>query len=252
LRTHSRYAVAALVIAALSGCSAAHGNASTPPASGPAKPAASGTSDRGTASPSPSPVTAAKRPLGVLQIPAGARPWTSNTGKALGLDAFVKGFFVKNAWTEEEGLYKQRGFVSGTIEGWVNADGSQQEIAIAKFATSKGAVSSFDGVSGTLRGLSSPHKAITDAADAGVGTYSPTLDTLGNAIAEMVTDTGHYMIDVHEFTAATPDPDAAKSLLLRQFDSLKAGKKALLPGRVVLLMHCLRKEAMEGTIRDDR
>ena len=85
-----------------------------------------------------------------------------------------------------------------------------------------------------------------------MGTYSPTLDTLGNAIAEMVTDTGRYMIDVHEFTAAKPDPDAAKALLLRQFDSLKAAKKALLPARVVLLMHYPARKPWEGTIRDDR
>jgi hypothetical protein len=64
---------------------------------------------------------------------------------------------------------------------------------------------------------------LTDAADGGVGTVSPTLDHLGNAIAEIAAVTGDYVIDVHEYAAATPEPAAAKALLLKQYDSIKLG-----------------------------
>jgi hypothetical protein len=171
-------------------------------------------------------VTAVTGPVGILAIPAGARPWTANVNKPLSLDAFVQIFYVKDAWTDEEGLYRQRGFVSGAIEGWINTDGTQQSIAIAKFATPQGAVSLFDGLTQTLRNKPTPATVITDAGDDGIGTVSPTLDADGNAIAEIAARTGDYVIDVHEFAAATPEPAAGEALLLRQFKSLQGSKKA--------------------------
>jgi hypothetical protein len=171
-------------------------------------------------------VTAVAGPLGILALPAGAQPWTTNVNKPLSLDAFVQTFYVKDGWTDEEGLYRRRGFVSGAIEGWINADGTQQSIAIAKFATPQGAVSLFDGLTETLRNKPSPAKVITDAGDDGVGTVSPTLDADGNAVAEIAARAGDYVIDVHEFAAVTPEPSAAKALLLRQFHSLQGSKSA--------------------------
>lgn len=144
----------------------------------------------------------------------------------MGLVAFIKRFYVESARAEEEGLYKRRGFVSGTIEGWTDGDGSEQSIAIVKFATSQGAVSAYDGLTHTLRHLPSPHKVLTDPADGGVGTVSPTLDSMGNATAEIAAHTGDYMVDIHEFSASAPDPAAAKVLLLRQLDKLRVVKKA--------------------------
>jgi hypothetical protein len=35
-------------------------------------------------------------------------------------------------------------FVSGGYEGWINTDGSQQRIAIARFSTVKGAIDAAD------------------------------------------------------------------------------------------------------------
>lgn len=171
-------------------------------------------------------MTAVAGPLGILTIPAGAQPWATNVNKPLSLDAFVQTFYVKDGWTDEEGLYRRRGFVSGAMEGWVNADGTQQSIAIAKFATPQGAVSLFDGLTETLRNKPSPAEVITDAGDVGVGTVSPTLDADGNAIAEIAARVGDYVIDVHEFAAATPEPSAAKALLLRQFNNLQSPKNA--------------------------
>lgn len=171
-------------------------------------------------------MTAVAGPLGILALPAGAQPWTTNVNKPLSLDAFVQTFYVKDGWTDEEGLYRRRGFVSGAIVGWINADGTQQSIAIAKFATPQGAVSLFDGLTETLRNNPSPATVITDAGDDGVGTVSPALDADGNAVAEIAARTGDYVIDVHEFAAVTPEPAAAKALLLRQFQRLQGSKKA--------------------------
>jgi hypothetical protein len=172
---------------------------------------------------SPGTAAAGTGPLGVLPIPAGTQPWTSNTNKLMNADAFIKAFYAKSAWTEEETLLPRRGFVSGVVEGWINADGSQQMIAIYRFATANGAVSEFDAIAGTLRGKPKPATMLTDPADGGVGTVSPTLDSLGNAVAEIAARSGDYVIDVHEFSAASPDPAAAKALLLKQYDSLKRG-----------------------------
>jgi hypothetical protein len=172
---------------------------------------------------SPGTVAADTGPLGVLPIQAGARPWASNTNKLMDVDAFIKRFYVQSVWTEEETLLPRRGFVSGVVEGWINADGSQQEITIYRFATANGAVSEFDDLADTLRGKPKPATVLTDPADGGAGTESPTLDSLGNATAEIAARSGDYVIDVHEFSAASPDPAAAKALLLKQYDSLKKG-----------------------------
>jgi hypothetical protein len=156
-------------------------------------------------------------------MPAGAKAWSDNSGKPMGLDAFVKAFYIASAYSKEKSLYTQRGFVSGTIQGWINADGSQQSIAIIKFKGSSGATSLFDGLTGTLKDTPKPAKTISDPADGGVGISDPTIDSLGNANAEIVAHTGVYVIDVHQFTASTPDPAAAKALLLKQYESLKNG-----------------------------
>lgn len=199
--------------AVLTACSA---TAYVPTGKAPTSPSASASAQA-----SPGTVAAAAGPLGVLPIPAGARPWTSNTNKLMNVGTFIKTFYIKSAWAEEETLLPRRGFVSGVVEGWINADGSQQEISIYRFATANGAVSQFDGLASTLRGKPKPATVLTDPADEGAGTVSPTLDSMGNARAEIAARSGDYVIDVHEFTAATPDPAAAKALLLKQYDSLR-------------------------------
>jgi hypothetical protein len=155
-------------------------------------------------------------------MPAGAKAWSDNSGKPMGLDAFVKAFYIASAYSKEKSLYTQRGFVSGTIQGWINADGSQQSIAIAKFKSSSGAVDLFDGLTGTLKDKPKPATGMTDSSDGGVGMVDPTVDSLGNANAEIMAHTGVYVIDVNQFNANTPDPAAAKALLLKQYQSLKA------------------------------
>jgi hypothetical protein len=206
----------AILVAVTAGCTTSAPSALGTPAAAPAPsgsaPAASG---QGT-----HPIQSSGL-LGALPVPHGATPWPGNTGTPMGLTRFVRIFYIKSACAREMGLYQRRGFTSGVIEGWINPDGTQQEIELAHFSGSAGAKSLFRGLTSTLKDESAPVQGITDATDGGVGTVDPTLDHLGNATAEMVGHTGDYVIDVHEFTAASPDAAKAENLLLTQYTVLK-------------------------------
>jgi len=108
-------------------------------------------------------------PLGLLPIPAGATPWTSNTNAPMALVPFSKAFFSPSAVATEESLYTRRGFVTGGREGWINSDGTQQEIVIARFSTENGAISAWDGLSSGLADKPSPWTVFADSAVGGVG-----------------------------------------------------------------------------------
>jgi hypothetical protein len=41
-------------------------------------------------------------------------------------------------------------------------------------------------------------------------------------LVDITAQVGDYLVDVHELTAMTPDPAAAKGLLLKQFKALKS------------------------------
>jgi hypothetical protein len=169
------------------------------------------------------PSAATAGPLGLLAIPLSASPWTDNTDALMGLDAFIDKFYDPDSQAGEKSLYTQRGFVSGAFEGWFNLDGSQQTIAIVRFARASGATSAFHDLSNSLRENPAPSTAFTDSADGAVGSADPTLDSQGNAYIDITTHVGDYLVDVHEFSAATPDLAAAKALLLKQVEALKSG-----------------------------
>jgi hypothetical protein len=139
----------------------------------------------------------------------------------MGLDAFVQGYYVKSAWKQQESLLTRRGFESGAIEGWRNPDGSQQDIVIARFATSNGALSQFESTTSVWRAQPTPSRLITDAKVGGVGWVDPTLTSDGNARVEIGVRDGDMVIDVVEYTAASPDIAAAEALMLKQYESLK-------------------------------
>jgi hypothetical protein len=83
-------------------------------------------------------------------------------------------------------------------------------------------VSAFDEVrSGWERQY--PDSLLTDSAIGAAGWSSPTLDANGHAVAEWGVAVVDSMILAVEYTAATPDPAAAKALLMRQYDRLKNG-----------------------------
>jgi hypothetical protein len=161
--------------------------------------------------------------LGVLGVPAGATPWTSNTNALMSRASFVQVFYIKSAWSGEEGQYLRRGYMSGVKEGWINGDGSQQSITIARFATAAGAASAFDDLKASWKDQPKPVTLLTDPAIGAPGISNPTLDTLGNAKVEFAVTVGDYMIRVQEFTANTPDTADAKALLQKQYDTFKNG-----------------------------
>jgi hypothetical protein len=167
------------------------------------------------------PRAATAGPLGLLATPLSASPWTDNTNAPMALGAFIGKFYDPDSRAGEKSLYTQRGFESGAFEGWFNLDGSQQTIAIARFASASGAISAFDDLSNSLRENPAPSTAFTDAADGAVGSADPTLDSQGNAYIDVTAHVGDYLVDVHEFSAATPDTAAAKALLLKQVEAIK-------------------------------
>jgi hypothetical protein len=166
--------------------------------------------------------------LGLLPVPAGAKPWSANTNALMSRVSFVKSFYDKSDWTMEEALLARRGFVAAVWEGWNNADGSHQSIMLVRFATPAGATSDFDAERSyydLVLGKQEPKPVtlLADSAIRAVGWSSPTLDSVGNAKVEFAVVIGDTEIVVDEWTAATPDPAAAKVLLQRQYDSLKNG-----------------------------
>ena len=216
MRIRVRHMVFLVAAALLAGCSA---GSSAPAKSRPVttSPSSAGTTARARA-------RATARPsrglLGVLPVPAGATPWPTNTNALMSLDSFVRSAYSKSYWTVEEALDTRRGFAAAVEQGWGNADGSQQSIALVRFATPVGAMSAFNEAN-SGRGWS---KAGDDAvrprhrcrrleqSDAGLA---------GRRESGFYAAIGDTMISVFEYTAATPDPADAKALLQRQYESLK-------------------------------
>jgi hypothetical protein len=160
-------------------------------------------------------------PLGMLPVPAGASPWSDNTDAPMSLGPYIDKFWDASAQAAEKSQYAQWGFVSGGYEGWINPNGSQQLIAIARFATVSGAINAVDDLSSDFADLPAPCTTFAGPVAGAVGSVDPRLDADGNARVEIVVRLGDELIDVHEFTAATPDPAAAKALFLEQVNALK-------------------------------
>jgi hypothetical protein len=141
----------------------------------------------------------------------------------MSLTSYVKLAYSKSYWTEEKALNARRGFVSAVDKGWTNADGSGQEITLARFASRAGVTSALDEVISGFKQEPYPDKVLAVPAIGAVGWSRLTLDSQGYSDVEFAAAVGDTMILVVEQTAATPDPAAAKALLRRQYDSLKNG-----------------------------
>jgi hypothetical protein len=161
--------------------------------------------------------------LGALPPPAGANPWSTNTNALIPRVDFIQTFYPKSVWSQEEGLYVRRGFVSAVIEGWINTDGSQQSITIARFASPAGATSAYYDLRARWKQKAKPMTMLTYPAIGAAGWSNPTLDNLGNTRVEFAVAVGDYLVRVQEYTAVTTDPAAAEALLLEQYDALKNG-----------------------------
>ena len=59
-------------------------------------------------------------------------------------------------------------------------------------------------------------------ADGADGSQDPKLDSQGNAFVDITAHVGDYLVDVHEYSAGTPNITAAKALLLKQVQALKS------------------------------
>lgn len=137
--------------------------------------------------------------------------------------SYVQSAYIKSVWTQEEALYARRGFVSAVEEGWANADGSQQFITLVRFATPVGATSALDEQVSDWKQSPDPVTMLADPATGAVGGSSPALDSNGDAHVNFFVAVGDTVIRVVEYTAATPDPAAAKVLLQEQYNRLKSG-----------------------------
>jgi hypothetical protein len=222
MRVRVGYLALLVLTVALAGCSAggsaAAGHAATASPSATALAAAS-------ASASATEEAASKALMNaLLPVPSDARALPMDTFAPLGRVAFVQAIYAQSSWTAEEAQYQRRGFVTGAFEEWQNGDGSQQTIAVARFATATGAAGASDDLTDSFSQKPKPVSTLDDPAVNGFGFVNPTLDNYGNAMVELVACTGDYVIQVVELTAAAPDPGAAEALLLKQYDAVKSSR----------------------------
>jgi hypothetical protein len=141
----------------------------------------------------------------------------------MNLKSYVQWAYNKTAWTEAMATNARRGFVAAVRQGWDNADGTAQEITLARFGNTTGAASALDEVISYFKQEPKPATMLADPAIGAVGWSSPRLDSQGYCEVEIVAAIGDTMILVVETTAATPDPAAAKMLLQEQYDRLNSG-----------------------------
>ena len=71
------------------------------------------TAPRVTVTPS-APAPPGEHLLGVLPVPAGAKPWPRNTNALLSRTAFAELAYSKGDWTAEDGEEARRGFVAAS------------------------------------------------------------------------------------------------------------------------------------------
>jgi hypothetical protein len=166
---------------------------------------------------------AARQRLPLLPIPPGSTAWPANTDGPMKLVPFIAGFYIASARSEEASAYAQDGFVSGEIEGWTNQDGSRASIIVARFATSDGAISEFNGFSGEF-GLDPFSQTIfADQVNGAVGDADPQRrDASGFLEAEIVDHVGDYLVDVRVYTPGPPDTADATTLLRQELKALAA------------------------------
>ena len=139
----------------------------------------------------------------------------------MSLVPYINTFFIASAQVHEKSMYTRRVFVSGGIEGWINLDGSQQRIAIARFATANGALSAFDDLSSFLSEKPAPWTVLSDSADGAVGIGRPATGRQWIRRGRYRRPSRDYLVDVREFTIGFPNSAAAKALLLQQVKALE-------------------------------
>ena len=157
-------------------------------------------------------------PLNILPSPADTRNWpTTRTGNPMDLEEFVQKFDSRNEWADGESWFARLRFVSAAKEGWYYPGNSQVAITIIQFSDASGASSEFDDLTSYNRRNSEPGSSLTDRADGGVGGVIPASKETRFVTTVIASHLDRYVIEVQVFTGE-PDPAAAKSMLLGQYN----------------------------------
>lgn len=156
--------------------------------------------------------------LNVLPSPAGTRDWpTAYTGDPMDLDVYVQKSYSRNEWASAESWFARLGFVSAAREGWYYPGNSRASIIVVQFSDASGATSEFDYLANYDRRNSKPGSLLTDRVDGGVGRVIPASKKTAFVTTAITCRLDRYVIEVEVYTWQ-PDPEAAKSLLRRQYN----------------------------------
>ena len=209
--------VLAAALASLSACgsppAATHPGAEpkAPAASAPANPAPAGTAAGG-----PGAALLAE----VVPYPSDARPWEADRTGLLSLKKFVDNFYAESDWTSQSGLMSQRGFVQAARHGWINSDGSQDDVWLVEFGSGSGAKSMYLSLTNSWKTRSRSATNFTDPAARGEGQYTTALDGQGDASAKVTAVSGHLVVYVKVYTAGRPSKGDVLDLMNRQLSLL--------------------------------
>jgi hypothetical protein len=107
------------------------------------------------------------------------------------------------------------------LEGWLNQDGTEQAIVLARFASPRGAQEAFADQGGFFLNQPKPDVQVFDSTLGAVGIAIPIEGKQIFASVQFVCHVGDFMIDAQEYTVKSPNPTAAKALLLRQYEAIE-------------------------------
>jgi hypothetical protein len=156
-----------------------------------------------------------------MAYPTGSRPWVRNKTGPFALDEFIEAFYPQAGWDQAKKLAAQHGMQGAARHGWFDADKSQTEVWLVKFAGSGGASATFHSLmdhpdlSGGL--------ATLDAAGVnGKGLIDPNPDKLGNASVSICFTVGDTFVYLTQFSPII-DKTEAQQLAKVQYNVLKSG-----------------------------
>ncbi|POX52408.1 hypothetical protein C3488_08260 [Streptomyces sp. Ru72] len=140
------------------------------------------------------------------------------------LTGFVDNFYRPDARAYEKARATQRGFVTAARRGWFGDDGSQTEVFMVQFRSTRGARSMYADLTASWKQNSLA--TFTDSAVQGEGSVAEKPDSLGNVRVEVAAVRGDVFVRISRFTDATADKAAAEAVLQRQIDSLGGSSSA--------------------------
>lgn len=158
----------------------------------------------------------------LVPYPAGAEPWTKSKTGVLDLDEFVDIFYTSKNRATTRARVVSDGFRTAVRHGWFNADGSQEDVWLVRFASSDGARSEYLSVTDNWKNAAKPTTTFAVPAIHGLGELVPTSDSLGNTSAKAAASRGDLFLYARVFTKQPPEQPAVTHLAQEQY--------AILPG----------------------